>query len=151
MTDRLLLAVAGALCVLLFIWGCVQTFGKLRAERALLQYQASAAQVITERLEENARIEDATNKRIDEVRLKYEKSLSDSRTRYERVRRASGGGGNPVPKGSAGSGGAVDAGGPELQLPRCVGADRREELLALLERADSTAQALKACQESHAR
>lgn len=146
--DRLLVQLLVVACVVLTLIAAVQWHGKTKAKRALLEYQAAAAQVIAQRIEENARKEEAARLQAEGVRRAYEKSLADTRARYERLRHTTASpSGSAVPQTSTSDPRAVDAGGYELPLPRCVDAARREQFLDLLERADHTNEALKACQD----
>ena len=138
-----LYAAAAALAAAL-LWGGWQYVGKLRAERALLEYQAAAAQVISERLIANAALEAQHQRKTVEVTREYEKRVSTVRGRYaaelERLRDAAAG---------SGSSAVPEAGEP---APGADATASERRFVEALERCEADRERLKALQEwaSHA-
>ena len=138
--------IAGAVIVgLTFLWGGWHYLRAERAEKALLEYQAAAAAVIAERLTENAELERQASQKLQDITHAYETRLGTLRARYDRLRESADRG-SSLPQTTAGLPGTVDATDGD-QLPRCVEAHRREELIELLEAADTCIERLRACQQ----
>jgi hypothetical protein len=147
-SSKLALAAGAAIAAVLLAWGSWQWWQRNAAERELLEYQASAAQVIGERLQDNARIERETAAKLKETTDAYQTRVADLRARYDRLRLAPGGSGHPMPPANPGQPGALDAAADTAgrDLPRCVQSDRREELSGILEAADTCLLRLASCQ-----
>lgn len=133
------LYVAAAALAAALLWGGWQYVGKLRAERALLEYQAAAAQVIAERLAANAALEAEHQRHSQEITSAYEKRVSVVRGRYaaelERLRDAA----------SDSSGSALpEAGEP---APGVDAGTNERRFVAALERCEADRERLKALQE----
>lgn len=82
MIARAALAGAAALAVVLTTWAMIERAGRHSAERALLEYQAAAAQVIAQRLEHNSKLERAHAQQIQEVQSGYQQRVAEIRRRY---------------------------------------------------------------------
>lgn len=76
------LVIAAAIGLALASWGTWQWWHRQAAERALLEFQAASAAVITQRLEHNATLERDHAQRIAEVSHDYQTRIAQIRARY---------------------------------------------------------------------
>lgn len=117
------------------------------AVQDLADYRAKAEAEIAQRVAENKQLTIKFNNTLKETTNAYETRLGSLSARYDRLRSATAYDNGTLPGAPVGGGTVVDGAREVEQLPRSVAADRRPELLELLEDADRTREKLTACQD----